>query len=263
MTAWVGTSGWQYRDWRGRFYPERLAVARWLEHYVTRFATVEVNNTFYMLPKPSTFEGWAARTPADFVVTVKANRYLTHVRRLGDPEPAVRRFLDAAAPLGPKLGPVLVQLPPTLAADLPRLDDTLAAFGALGGGRVRVAVEPRHGTWFTDAAYDLLARHGAALVLADRRNRRSPVVRTAGWAYLRLHEGRASPSPCYGRAAVEAWADRLAATWSTGEDVYAYTNNDPGACAPRDAGLLARALARRGFPTTRTATPSEVAVGRP
>jgi uncharacterized protein YecE (DUF72 family) len=261
VTAWVGTSGWQYRDWRGRFYPERLATARWLEHYVERFATVEVNNTFYMLPPASTFARWAERTPADFVVTVKANRYLTHVRRLRDPDDAVRRFLDAAAPLGAKLGPVLVQLPPNLPADLGRLDATLAAFAAAGAGGLRVAVEPRHETWFTDATYDLLAHRGAALVLADRRNRPTPVVRTAPWAYLRLHEGRASPRPCYGRAAIEAWADRLAATWSTGEDVYAYTNNDPGACAPRDAALLALALARRGFPTTRVPVAAHVRVG--
>lgn len=261
MTAWVGTSGWQYRDWRGRFYPERLATARWLEHYVERFATVEVNNTFYMLPPAATFERWAARSPADFLVTVKANRYLTHVRRLRDPEDAVRRFLEAAAPLGTKLGPVLVQLPPTMALELARLDETLAAFAAIGRGRLRIAVEPRHDTWFTDRAYDLLAGHGAALVLADRRSRPTPLVRTARWAYLRLHEGRAAPRPCYGRAAIEAWADRLADRWSTGEDVFAYTNNDPKGCAPRDAGMLARALARRGFPATRAPAAREVRVG--
>jgi uncharacterized protein YecE (DUF72 family) len=261
VTAWVGTSGWQYRDWRGRFYPEKLAAARWLDHYVERFATVEVNNTFSTLPPATTFEKRAARTPADFLVTVKANRYLTHVRRLRDPGDAVRRFLEAAAPLGAKTGPVLVQLPPNLRAEPGRLDETLAAFHTLGGGRVGVAVEPRHASWFTDPVYDLLAGHGAALVLADRRYRHNPVVRTAPRAYLRLHEGRASPRPCYGRAAVESWADRLAATWATDEDVDAYTNNDPGACAPRDAGVLARALARRGFPTTRAPAATDVRVG--
>jgi uncharacterized protein YecE (DUF72 family) len=121
----VGTSGWQYAHWRGRFYPEGLGQARWLEHYADRFATVESNNAFYRLPEASTFEAWAARTPPDFVMAVKASRYLTHVRRLREPEEPVHRLLDRARHLGGKLGPVLLQLPPNLQADPEALDRTL------------------------------------------------------------------------------------------------------------------------------------------
>jgi uncharacterized protein YecE (DUF72 family) len=142
----VGTSGWQYRDWRGRFYPEPLAQRAWLEHYASRFAVVESNNAFYRLPEPRTFADWARRTPDDFVMAVKASRFLTHVRRLREPEEPVRRLLDHAGHLGAKLGPVLLQLPPTLRADPDALDRCLACFGP----PLRVAVEPRHPSWFSE-----------------------------------------------------------------------------------------------------------------
>ncbi|MGH2816205.1 MAG: DUF72 domain-containing protein, partial [Actinomycetota bacterium] len=162
MPVLVGTSGWQYRDWRGRLYPDGLAQARWLEHYAERFATVESNNAFYRLPEPGTFAAWAERTPPGFVMAVKASRFLTHTRRLRDPEEPVGRLMDHARHLGPKLGPVLLQLPPTLKADPPALERTLRAFPA----DVRVAVEPRHDSWWTDEIRDLLSAHGAALCLA-------------------------------------------------------------------------------------------------
>ncbi|MFL6243623.1 MAG: DUF72 domain-containing protein, partial [Acidimicrobiia bacterium] len=197
MTVHVGTSGWQYRDWRGSFYPARLAQGRWLEHYAAAFGIVEVNNTFYRLPERSTFEEWAARTPADFVFAMKASRYLTHIKRLGDPAEPVARMLDHAGGLGRKLGPVLLQLPPNLRADLARLADTLARFPE----RVLVAFEPRHESWFTDDVYKLLEQHNAALCLTDRARRKGPVVRTADWYFLRFHEGLARPRPCYGDGA--------------------------------------------------------------
>ena len=163
MPVLVGTSGWQYRDWRGRLYPQRLAQGRWLEHYAERFATVESNNAFYRLPEPGTFAAWADRTPPDFVMAVKASRFLTHVKRLRDPEEPVGRLMDHARHLGAKLGPVLLQLPPTLRADPGALERTLRAFPA----GVRVAVEPRHDSWWTDEVRDLLGALGAALCLAD------------------------------------------------------------------------------------------------
>ncbi|MGN9778377.1 DUF72 domain-containing protein [Micromonospora sp. H33] len=141
----VGTSGWQYRDWRGRFYPDRLPQRLWLEHFAARFATVEVNNAFYRLPERDTFAAWRARTPDDFCVTVKMSRYLTHIKRLRDPAEPVARFLGRATALGDRLGPVLLQLPPNLPADPDTLDATLRRFPA----DVRVAVEPRHPSWWT------------------------------------------------------------------------------------------------------------------
>jgi Uncharacterized conserved protein len=145
MTLFVGTSGWQYKDWRGVLYPDGVPMRLWLEEYAARFATVEINNAFYRLPSQETFESWRERTPPDFVVALKASRYLTHIKRLRDPAEPVDRLLGHAAGLGDRLGPVLLQLPPTLHADPALLDECLGRFPT----GVRVAVEPRHDSWWT------------------------------------------------------------------------------------------------------------------
>jgi len=256
VTVWIGTSGWQYRDWRGRFYPERLPQSRWLECYAEHFATVESNNAFYRLPERRTFEQWAARTPPDFVMAVKVSRYLTHILRLRDPEEPVARFVDRVEGLGSKLGPVLVQLPPQLRRDDERLARTLEQFPA----SFRVAVEFRHPSWFVDEVRQLLTERHVALCLADRRRPLTPVWRTADWTYVRFHEGRSAPRPCYGRAALASWARRLADTWTPDEDVWAYFNNDPRGCAPRDAAVFGRLVARAGLRPTRVSDPGEVRV---
>ena len=247
MAVWIGTSGWQYRDWRGTFYPPATPVRSWLESFSDRFATVESNNAFYRLPERRTFEDWARRTPDDFVMAVKVSRYLTHIKRLSEPAEPVERFIDRVAGLGPKLGPVLLQLPPQLKADLGRLEDTLDRFPR----SIRVAVEFRHPSWFSDEVRAALTDRSVALCLADRRRPLGPIWRTADWTYLRFHEGRGRPRPCYGRGALEAWAGRLAATWSADEDVYVYFNNDPRGCAPRDAARFARQVERVGLRPTR------------
>jgi uncharacterized protein YecE (DUF72 family) len=252
----IGTSGWQYRDWRGSFYPRDLAQKGWLEYYAERFATVEVNNTFYRLPERATFEAWAERTPADFCFVIKASRFLTHVRRLKEPAEPVHRMLDHAAGLGSKLGAVLIQLPPNLRADPGRLEDTLARFPA----GLRVAVEPRHETWFVDDLYELLTRHDIALCLTDRAGRRGPIERTAGWTFLRFHEGTARPQPCYGDAALATWIERLAGRWSASDDCYVFFNNDPRACAVRNAARLAQLAERARWPVTRTPEPNSIKV---
>lgn len=249
MSVLVGASGWQYSSWRGVFYPPGLPQARWLEQYAASFRTVEVNNTFYRLPGRDTFEHWADRTPDDFVVTVKASRYLTHVRRLHDPGEPVERLMTAAAGLGGKLGAVLLQLPPDLRARHDDLDRTLSCFPS----GTRVAVEPRHESWFDDDLRALLGRHDAALCLADRYSRPvTPMWRTASWGYLRMHEGRGSAHPCYGRTALKSWAGRLAQLFSPDDDVYVYFNNDPRGCAVRDAKRFAATLAEAGLEPTRT-----------
>jgi uncharacterized protein YecE (DUF72 family) len=255
----IGTSGWQYKHWRGRFYPPGLPESRWLEYYAQRFATVEVNNTFYRLPPPGTFASWAARTPADFVVAVKASAYLTHYRRLLDPEEPVERLLTHAAPLGARLGPVLVQLPPDMKAAPERLDATLRAFGR----RVRVAVEPRHQSWFSEEVHAILTAHGAASCLADRRSRPiTPLWRTADWYYVRFHAGTATPAPCYGARALTSWVARLHDLWGDADDGYAYFNNDSEGCAVRDAILFARAALRSGIDVSRVPPLSEAPVGQ-
>jgi uncharacterized protein YecE (DUF72 family) len=274
MPVYVGTSGWQYRDWRGVLYPRGLGQGRWLEHYTRHFGTVENNGSFYRLPTPDTFAGWRERTPDGFVMAVKASRYLTHVRRLQDPAEPVERLVRAAAALGARLGPVLLQLPPNLPGDPAALDGCLAAFagfrlnpdgelvrsgqpGAAAARRIRVAVEFRHASWWTAGTERVLARRGAALCWADRRGRPvTPLWRTADWGYLRFHEGAAEPWPRYGEQALGSWADRLTAGWPDGADLLVYFNNDPGGAALYDAAAFASLIRRAGRTVTRTWEPA-------
>jgi len=238
----VGTSGWQYADWRDRFYPAGVPHARWLEYYASRFDTVEVNNTFYRLPEAKTFTDWAARVPDDFLFAIKASRYLTHYRRLREPEEPVERLMSRAAHLGNHLGVVLLQLPPDLVCMPDDLDRTLRAFG----GRVRIALEARHDSWWNDEVRSVLGAHGAALCLADRGSRVvTPLWRTADWGYVRFHSGRGHQSPCYGRHALTSWRERLTDLFGTRADGYAFFNNDTLACAIRDAGTFKRLMSRR------------------
>jgi uncharacterized protein YecE (DUF72 family) len=256
VPVFVGTSGWQYRHWRHRFYPPDVAQSRWLEYYAARFQIVEVNNAFYRLPEVRTFEGWRDRTPGDFVMALKASRYLTHIRRLRAPAGPVNLLLERARHLDAKLGPVLLQLPANFRSDPDALDETLAQFPA----PVRVAFEPRHESWHNDEVADVLARRGAALCLTDAPGRRAPLWRTADWGYVRFHRGRARPSPCYGRSALRTWAERLAELFGTEADVYAFFNNDECACALRDAHTFALAASRAGLRPTRVPQASEVRV---
>jgi uncharacterized protein YecE (DUF72 family) len=236
----LGTSGWQYKDWRGRFYPEGLPQRLWLEHYVTEFDTVELNNAFYRLPERSTFERWRERTPPDFEMTVKCSRYLTHIKRLREPREPVERFMDRASGLGKKLGPVLLQLPPTMKVDVPALDETLRLFPK----GVRLVVEPRHKSWWTDEVRRTLESYNAALSWSDRDGRPvAPLWRTADFGYLRLHHGRAHPRPRYGRQALATWVRRLREAFPADADTYVYFNNDPGGAAIVDARAFRRLAA--------------------
>ena len=255
MPVHIGTSGWQYRDWRGRFYPPKLPQRLWLEHHAAAFGTVELNNSFYRLPERSAFTDWAARTPDDYVVTVKASRFLSHIKRLQEPAEPVARLMDRVEGLGDKVGAVLLQLPPTLQLELDRLDACLACFPA----GTRIAVEPRHDTWWTPDLRDLLTRHGAALCWADKASQPvAPLWRTTSWGYLRLHLGGGDDVWPYSRDVLAQWADRLCETYDDDEDVYVYTNNDPGGAALRDAVTLAALLSDRGRTTTRVPAPEDV-----
>jgi uncharacterized protein YecE (DUF72 family) len=236
----IGTSGWVYRDWNGRVYPRGLPQVDQLRWYAERFSTVEVNASFYRLPTPQTVERWRHQTPAGFEFSVKMSRYVTHIRRLRDAREGVDRFWKVATRLGPKLGPVLIQLPPTLRAD----GELLAAFLDTLPGAMRPAFEFRHRSWDTDAIRDRLDRAGAAWVLADRPGARVPMWVTGGWSYVRFHQGRPS-SPAYPRVKLRRWADRLAGL--PVEEVYAYFNNDPEGAAIRDASALRSMLADRGL----------------
>jgi uncharacterized protein YecE (DUF72 family) len=248
VTVLVGTSGWQYRHWRGTYFRKGTPQNRWFEQVLHDFQTVELNVTFYRLPRIEVFAGWYARSPADAVITVKASRYLTHIKRLKDPQPSVTMLMDRVAPLDAKLGPILIQLPPDFAIDVDALDETLRAFPS----GLRLAVEPRHPSWWTDDLRRCLERHNAALCWADRKGPITPLWRTADWGYHRFHEGKHDPWPFYTVDELAWWAWRIDETFPhDSEDVYVYFNNDPGTAAIDDAITFAEHVRGRGRAVSR------------
>lgn len=237
---YVGTSGWQYASWKnGAFYPKGVPQRAWLDHYVTRFPTVELNNSFYQLPKEATFEKWRRQVPEGFVFVVKASRYITHIRRLREAADSVALFWSRAVLLGDRLGPILFQLPPRFRADTGLLGDFVAA---LPKG-IQAAFEFRDDSWTTDEVLEILDRAGAAWVLADRPGWRVPLHVTGGWSYIRFHQGRPL-RPGYTPEKLRTWADRIAGLDAS--DVFVYFNNDPQAAAPHDALRLMSLLNKRG-----------------
>ncbi|HYI38599.1 MAG TPA: DUF72 domain-containing protein [Thermoleophilaceae bacterium] len=237
--ARVGCSGWNYRDWKGDFYPDGLPAKRWLEAYAERFDTVEVNTTFYRLAKRQAVEHWVQQTPPGFVFTVKASRYMTHMKRLQDLAPAIQKFYE---PLGPleqagRLGPVMWQLPGNFQRDDRRLD---GALDLLPPGRH--AFEFRHPSWFVPQVMDRLRERGVALVIGDHPERpfQSHDL-TADWTLVRFHWGRRGRRGNYSEAEIATWARRLA-QWRRRADLYAYFNNDWEGFAPRNALNLAARL---------------------
>jgi uncharacterized protein YecE (DUF72 family) len=238
--ARIGCSGWSYAHWRDRVYPSGLPARRWLEHYATLFDTVEVNATFYRLPRRETVASWARSTPDGFLFAVKASRYLTHVKRLADLREGVARLSERIEPLAEarKLGPVLWQLPETFHRDDDRLQEALEQ---LPGDRH--AFEFRHPSWFVPEVERLLRRHGAALVVGDHPERPFQTkVLTAPWTYVRFHYGSRGRGGNYSRRELEGWA-RLLGRWRRRAEVYAYFNNDWCGFAVANARTLASLLA--------------------
>jgi len=237
---WVGTSGWQYASWKDRFYPKGVPQRAWLEFFASRFPVVEVNNSFYMLPKEATFDRWRERTPPGFLFVVKASRYITHIRRLRDAKDSVDLLWSRASRLETKLGPVLFQLPPNFSADPPLLKEFLGLLPS----QIRAAFEFRDDSWRRDEVYELLDRAGAAWVMADRPGWQVPTVITGGWSYVRFHQGRRA-HPGYARAKLRAWTTRIARLQA--RDVFAFFNNDALGAAPRDAQTLIDLLLDKGL----------------
>jgi uncharacterized protein YecE (DUF72 family) len=237
----IGCSGWQYRHWRGVFYPVDLPQDRWLEFYAERFESVEVNNSFYRLPPADVFAAWARRSPRGFIVAVKASRYLTHLKRLRDPAEPLERLWTRASRLGPHLGPMLYQLPPRWGRDPERL----AAFLSAAPSGPLQAIEFRDASWYRLATFELLERHGFALCLHDMpgsTSRRTPI---GPYAYVRFHGASGKYQGGYSGQLLRGWADRLAAWASAGIGSYVYFNNDVGGHAVRDASRLRAMVERR------------------
>ncbi len=232
----VGTSGYSYPAWRGAFYPARFSPARMLPYYAERFRTVELTATFYRAPTVQAVDGWARGTPPGFVFALKVPRWITHFTRLRDPAEPLAAFLDTLAGLGPKRGPLLLQLPPNFRKDVTRLDGCLALLPP----SVRVAVEFRHASWLDDEVYRALRARNAALCVADTADGTTPVVPTADFGYLRLRDR------AYGRKALARWAAIAArAEW---RDAFVYFKHEETGTGPALAakliGLLGRAAPR-------------------
>jgi uncharacterized protein YecE (DUF72 family) len=240
----IGCSGWNYKSWRGRFYPTELPASAWLRHYVGQFDTVETNATFYRLPARETFASWRDQTPEGFVMAIKASRYLTHLKRLIDPEEPVARLFDRAAGLGTRLGPVLYQLPASMARDDDRLARLLAVLPAQlvveDGGTVPLqhVFEFRHPSWYVDETFARLADHGATLCLHDMAGSAIDASGVGPFTYVRFHGAAGKYHGSYHDDVLAGWARRLAAEWRAGRDVYGYFNNDPDAVATHDARRL-------------------------
>jgi uncharacterized protein YecE (DUF72 family) len=236
----IGTSGWEYRHWAGDFYPAGLSRDRWLEFYVREFDTVELNNPFYRLPEASVFDGWARRVPRDFRFAVKASRYLTHLRRLREPQEPLERLWTRARHLGPRLGPVLYQLPPRWKPNVERLETFLTALP-----EEPQAIEFRDRRWYSARTLSLLDKAGVALCLHDMAGS-APSPRRAGpFVYVRFHGAGQKYGGRYSSQRLAAWADRMVGWAEDGLPVWAYFNNDTGGHAVRDADRLRAMVARR------------------
>jgi uncharacterized protein YecE (DUF72 family) len=250
----IGCSGWNYKAWRGLFYPPDLQPADWLGFYATRFNTVEANSTFYRLPPPAVFSAWQREVPRGFLMAVKASGYLTHFKRLREPEEPLQRFFDHAAALGERLGPVLYQLPGRFQKDMTRLRTFLELLPVrldLGGLRprsVQHVVEFRHPSWYDEDVYGMLRSHRVALCLHDKRG--SPIQEGPAdpFVYMRFHGTSGHYSGSYGDQILEQRARFLVRHWRRGRDVYAYFNNDPAAVAVENATRLRAMTQRLGAP---------------
>jgi len=237
----VGTSGWIYRHWRGVFYPEKLPVARWFDWYARTFDTVEVNNSFYRLPSEEVFRDWGKMAPPGFLFAVKASRYLTHLKKLKDPEAPLENFLGRARKLGRRLGPVLYQLPPHWRCDPARL----ATFLKLLPHDVQHAVEFRDPSWYTDRVRELLTEAGVGFCIHDMHESPAPLWVTGPLVYVRFHGPTAVHyAGKYDRRRLRTWAERIRGFHGDGRDVFVYFNNDGGGHAVTNARQLRELLAR-------------------
>lgn len=218
----IGTSGWVYDHWKGVFYPEGLAQEEQLPFFAQTFDTVEINYSFYRLPDEETVKSWAGKVPKGFLFSPKASRYITHMKKLLDPEVPVAGFLDRMALLGAKLGPVLFQLPPAWHVNA----DRLAHFVHILPKRHRYVFEFRHASWYTDAVYDILEEGGCGFCIHDNQDAASPEKLTAEFTYVRFHGKRGGNDGKYTRRDLEACASKIARWAEDGIDVYCYFNND-------------------------------------
>ena len=238
----IGTSGYSYKHWAGRYYPQELKPSQWLNHYLQDFDTVELNNTFYTLPKEETFDAWRKNTPANFLFAVKGSRFITHMIKLKDPERGLVNFMPRAERLRRKLGPILWQLPPRWNVNVERLEEFLRLLPR----KHRYTFELRTESWMIEPVYEVLRRYNAAFCIYELAGYRSPMEITADWTYVRLH----GPTPfkyqgSYSDEQLAEWAARIR-TWSRKmKAIYVYFDNDDSAYAVDNALTLKRMLKQK------------------
>jgi uncharacterized protein YecE (DUF72 family) len=230
----IGTSGWNYKHWVGRFYPEQTPASQFLSYYLKFFQTVELNNSFYMLPAKQTFIKWKNAVPEYFIFSVKANRYITHMKKLKDPESIVEKFMDHVSGLEEKLGPVLFQLPPGWKINEERLKEFLEVLPA---GK-RYAFEFRNRTWYDKNIFTLLKKHNCAFCIYELNGHLSPLEVSADFVYVRLHGPGAKYEGSYSDEILKQWASRCKQWLKEKKDVYFYFDNDQNAYAAFNAQRL-------------------------
>lgn len=238
---YIGTSGWVYPHWRGAFYPHDLPQTKWLGFYAQHFDTVELNNTFYHLPKEKTFDNWHTKAPESFRYAVKASRFITHIKKLNDVGEPLQSFLDRACRLKEKLGPILYQLPPSMH----RNDERLEGFLSLLPQGINHTIEFRHESWLDDKVFDILRRYKTGLCVFDMPGFQCPLIATASFAYIRFHGSSGLYSSCYSDDEMESWAGRIIDVAKKLDVVYIYFNNDAEGFAIRNAQTLRDKLANR------------------
>ena len=241
MEFHIGTSGWHYDHWKGVFYPEGLAKSAWLGYYAEHFSSVELNNSFYRLPSEKAFTGWKDSTPDEFVFSVKASRYITHIKRLKGMAGSVFSLMERAELLGDKLGPVLFQLPKGMKQDCQALDDFLKILPA----KRQNVFEFRDDSWLDEKVYELLRRYNAGFCIYNMPDFTTPVIATSDFAYTRFHGSNQLYSGNYSENELEYWAGKISDLKV--KTVYAYFNNDIGGFAPKNAQMLRTLL--EGNPT--------------
>lgn len=239
MTSYlIGTSGFVYKHWRGKFYPPDLPQSKWLGFYAQCFATVELNNTFYRLPSEASFRRWRETPPPRFLYAVKASRFITHIKRLHNVEEPLETFLSRACLLEEKLGPLLYQLPPSIHRD----DTRLEAFLKLLPQELSHVFEFRHESWCDEGVFDLLQRYNVGFCIYDMPGFTTPVVATTDFAYIRFHGSTWMYGSCYSDEELATWAERIANLGKGLRTVYIYFNNDAEGFATRNALTLREQL---------------------
>jgi uncharacterized protein YecE (DUF72 family) len=235
---YIGTSGWHYEHWEGRFYPDRMPKSRWLEFYSGHYTTVELNNSFYRLPSIEAFTRWRNTVPDGFKFAVKMSRFITHIKRLKDAEEPLLMFLSHADYLEEKLGPLLYQLPPNMKCDYPLLERFLSVLPQ----RYCHIFEFRHVSWLNDDVFELLWKYNAGLCVFDMPDLTCPLVTTSDTGYIRFHGSQGLYSSFYSDEEMMAWTKRIREIRRDLSEIYIYFNNDAEAYAVLNAATINRML---------------------